>query len=116
MRAGIHWGSPRKLGGDYLGVDVNIAARVGDAAKADQVLVSDACWAASSWAIWKPAARSGCGPRARRGICTWRRSAAPAERSVAPDETFLRLHVFVHVRSALEPVHRGRVTLTRGRG
>jgi adenylate cyclase len=42
MRAGIHWGRPRKLGDDYLGVDVNIAARVADAAKADQVLVSDA--------------------------------------------------------------------------
>jgi adenylate cyclase len=42
MRAGIHWGSPRKLGGDYLGVDVNVAARVGAAAKAEQVLVSDA--------------------------------------------------------------------------
>ncbi|MGI8505756.1 MAG: adenylate/guanylate cyclase domain-containing protein [Solirubrobacteraceae bacterium] len=42
MRAGIHWGSPRKLGGDYLGVDVNIAARVSAAAKADQVLVSEA--------------------------------------------------------------------------
>ena len=42
MRAGIHWGRPRKIGGDYLGVDVNIAARVADAAKAEQVLVSDA--------------------------------------------------------------------------
>jgi class 3 adenylate cyclase len=42
MRAGVHWGSPRKLGGDYLGVDVNIAARVGAAARADQVLISDA--------------------------------------------------------------------------
>jgi adenylate cyclase len=42
MRAGVHWGSPRKLGGDYLGVDVNVAARVGAAAKADQVLISDA--------------------------------------------------------------------------
>jgi adenylate cyclase len=42
MRAGVHWGSPRKLGGDYLGVDVNIAARVGDAAKPGQILVSDA--------------------------------------------------------------------------
>jgi adenylate cyclase len=42
MRVGVHWGSPRKLGGDYLGVDVNIAARVGDAAKPGQVLVSDA--------------------------------------------------------------------------
>lgn len=40
MRAGIHWGQPRKIGGDYLGVDVNIAARVAEAAKADQVLVS----------------------------------------------------------------------------
>jgi adenylate cyclase len=42
MRAGVHWGSPRKLGGDYLGVDVNIAARVGDAARPGQILVSDA--------------------------------------------------------------------------
>jgi class 3 adenylate cyclase len=41
MRAGVHWGRPRKLGGDYLGIDVNVAARVGDAAKANQVLVSD---------------------------------------------------------------------------
>ena len=42
MRAGIHWGRPRKLGGDYLGVDVNVAARVAAAAKAEQVLVSEA--------------------------------------------------------------------------
>jgi adenylate cyclase len=42
MRAGVHWGRPRKLGGDYLGVDVNIAARVADCAKAGQVVVSDA--------------------------------------------------------------------------
>jgi adenylate cyclase len=41
MRAGIHWGRPRSLGGDYLGVDVNVASRVGEAAKAGQVLVSD---------------------------------------------------------------------------
>ena len=41
MRAGIHWGRPRKLGGDYLGVDVNIAARVAECAKAEQVVVSD---------------------------------------------------------------------------
>jgi adenylate cyclase len=42
MRAGIHWGRPRKLGGDYLGVDVNVAARVAAAARGQQVLVSDA--------------------------------------------------------------------------
>ena len=41
LRAGLHWGCPRKLGGDYLGVDVNIAARVCGAAKADDVLVSE---------------------------------------------------------------------------
>ena len=45
MRAGIHLGRPRKLGGDYLGVDVNIAARVADSAKAEQVVVSDAAMA-----------------------------------------------------------------------
>jgi adenylate cyclase len=42
MRAGVHWGRPRKLGGDLLGVDVNVAARVAARAKAGQVLVSDA--------------------------------------------------------------------------
>jgi adenylate cyclase len=41
MRAGVHYGRPRLLGGDLLGVDVNVAARVGDAAKADELLVSD---------------------------------------------------------------------------
>jgi adenylate cyclase len=41
MRAGVHQGQPRKVRGDFLGVDVNIAARVGDAAKANQVLVSE---------------------------------------------------------------------------
>jgi adenylate cyclase len=32
----------KRLGGDYLGVDVNVAARFGAAAKAGQGLVSDA--------------------------------------------------------------------------
>lgn len=45
MRAGIHWGRPRRLGGDYLGVDVNIAARVADAGRAGQVVVSDSALA-----------------------------------------------------------------------
>jgi adenylate cyclase len=42
LRAGVHLGRPRKIGGDYLGVDVNIAARVADAAGGDQVLISGA--------------------------------------------------------------------------
>ena len=41
LRAGVHVGRPRLLGGDYLGVDVNSAARVGDAGKAGEVVVSD---------------------------------------------------------------------------
>ena len=41
LRSGVHSGKPRKLGGDYLGVDVNIAARVVEAAKPQQVLVSE---------------------------------------------------------------------------
>ena len=41
IRAGLHVGQPRKLGGDYLGVDVNIAARVAEEAGPDELLVSD---------------------------------------------------------------------------
>ena len=41
LRAGIHYGKPRKLGSDYFGVDVNVAARVADAAGPSQVLVSE---------------------------------------------------------------------------
>jgi adenylate cyclase len=41
LRAGVHVGRPRKIGGDYLGVDVNIAARVVEAAQGGEILVSD---------------------------------------------------------------------------
>jgi adenylate cyclase len=41
LRIGIHLGRPRKLGGDYFGVDVNIAARLAEAAKPGEILVSD---------------------------------------------------------------------------
>lgn len=41
LRTGIHLGRPRKLGGDYFGVDVNIAARLAQAAKPGEILVSD---------------------------------------------------------------------------
>jgi adenylate cyclase len=41
LRAGIHVGRPRKIGGDYLGVDVNIAARVVAAAPDGEILVSE---------------------------------------------------------------------------
>lgn len=40
MRAGAHQGFPRRVGRDYVGVDVNVAARVAEAAKAGQILAS----------------------------------------------------------------------------
>jgi adenylate cyclase len=41
LKTGIHLGRPRKVGDDYLGVDVNIAARLLEAAKPGEILVSD---------------------------------------------------------------------------
>ncbi|MFL5833477.1 MAG: adenylate/guanylate cyclase domain-containing protein [Solirubrobacterales bacterium] len=41
LRTGIHLGRPRRLGGDYFGIDVNIAARLAEAAKPGEILVSD---------------------------------------------------------------------------
>lgn len=46
LRVGVHVGRPRRVGRDYLGVDVNVAARVTDAAKGGEVLVSDRALAA----------------------------------------------------------------------
>jgi len=40
IRAGVHWGRPRRLGGEFLGLDMTILAAVGDAASGGQVLVS----------------------------------------------------------------------------
>jgi adenylate cyclase len=45
IRAGIHLGRPRKVGGDYLGVDVNVAARLTEEASPNEVLVSEAALA-----------------------------------------------------------------------
>ena len=41
LRSGIHLGRPRKVGGDYFGVDVNIAARLAEAAEPGEILVSE---------------------------------------------------------------------------
>jgi adenylate cyclase len=41
LRTGIHLGRPRKVGGDYFGIDVNIAARLTEAAEPGEILVSD---------------------------------------------------------------------------
>jgi len=41
IRAGLHVGRPRAIGGDYLGVDVNVAARLVEKAGAGEILVSE---------------------------------------------------------------------------
>jgi hypothetical protein len=41
LKTGIHLGRPRRIGDDYLGVDVNIAARLLEAAKPGEILISD---------------------------------------------------------------------------
>jgi len=52
MRAGIHVGRPRRIGGDYIGVDVNVAARVAEEAAGGEILVTDrACEALDGEAV-----------------------------------------------------------------
>lgn len=41
MRVGIHTGRPQRIGSDWLGVDVNIAARVMERATRGELIVSD---------------------------------------------------------------------------
>jgi adenylate cyclase len=41
MRAAVRWGSPHAIGGDYVGVDVNIAARMCEAARPGEVLICE---------------------------------------------------------------------------
>jgi adenylate cyclase len=53
LRAGLHVGRPRQLGGDFLGVDVNIAARVADAAGGGEILVSDTACADLDESIYR---------------------------------------------------------------
>ncbi|MGI9600801.1 MAG: adenylate/guanylate cyclase domain-containing protein [Acidimicrobiales bacterium] len=42
VRMGMHWGSPVERGGDLIGNDVNIAARISDQAGPGEIVVSEA--------------------------------------------------------------------------
>ncbi|WP_280398943.1 adenylate/guanylate cyclase domain-containing protein [Nocardia carnea] len=46
MRIGLHTGTPREIGGDWLGVDVTIAARVMEAAGNGRMMISESTLAA----------------------------------------------------------------------
>jgi adenylate cyclase len=77
LRAGVHQGQPRKVSGDFLGVDVNIAARVGDAAKGNQVLVSETAREALDGSAFRFGPRrelSAAGAPAEFMVCTVRLS------------------------------------------
>jgi adenylate cyclase len=41
LRAGLHTGDPRAIGGDFVGIDVNVAARLAENAGPGETLVSD---------------------------------------------------------------------------
>jgi len=42
LRAGLHTGRPKKIGDDFVGVDVNVAARLAEKASGGELLVSEA--------------------------------------------------------------------------
>jgi adenylate cyclase len=42
LRCGVHLGRPRQVAGDFLGTDVNVAARLAEAAGGGEVLISQA--------------------------------------------------------------------------
>ncbi len=46
LRTGVHLGRPRRIRGDYLGVDVNIAARIAECAAPGELLISERAWRA----------------------------------------------------------------------
>jgi adenylate cyclase len=41
LRAGLHFGSPQPIGSDFIGVDVNIAARLCQAAGPNEILMTE---------------------------------------------------------------------------
>jgi class 3 adenylate cyclase len=58
LRAGVHFGQPRRIGGDYLGVDVTVAARLCEAADDGEILLSDDVAERidqETARVWKPA-------------------------------------------------------------
>jgi adenylate cyclase len=58
LRAGVHFGEPTRIGGDYLGVDVTVAARLCDAADPGEILLSNDVAEridAETAEVWQPA-------------------------------------------------------------
>ena len=77
LRAGVHVGRPRRVGHDYLGVDVNVAARVAESAKGGEVLVSQAAREQLEDLRSRSAAASDSPQGAPRGLSVCRVTARP---------------------------------------
>jgi adenylate cyclase len=57
LRAGVHFGKPTRIGGDYLGVDVTVAARLCEAAGDGEILLSNEVASQSddeTAQVWQP--------------------------------------------------------------
>lgn len=84
LRAGVHVGTPQKVRKDFLGVDVNIAARVGEAAKGNEVLISEAAREALDGAEFRFGASRelvAAGAPSDLAVCSVRAKAKPKPRS-----------------------------------
>ncbi|GLZ46721.1 adenylate and guanylate cyclase catalytic domain-containing protein [Actinomycetospora sp. NBRC 106375] len=84
LRAGVHVGTPHQLGGDFYGRDVNIAARITDAARPGEVCVSSTTHAhleSGRFAVRPHRHRRGKG--VPRDITPWRVDRTRARRSPA---------------------------------
>ena len=77
IRAGIHTGRPQRIGGDWLGVDVNIAARVMERATRGGLIISE-----TTLAKIPPSELDGLGvtvKRVRRQVFAGRQSGVPPD-------------------------------------
>ena len=77
MRAGIHTGRPQRIGSDWLGVDVNIAARVMERATKGGLIVSERTLEqipCLNWNRWTSPSK-----RIRRNLLVGRQSGMPAD-------------------------------------
>jgi class 3 adenylate cyclase len=77
MRAGVHTGRPQRIGGDWLGVDVNIAARVMERATRGGLIVSGATLERISPDEWD--ALGVTAKRVRRQVFAPRQQGVPAD-------------------------------------
>ena len=74
MRVGIHTGRPQRIGSDWLGIDVNIAARVMERATRGELVVSQATLdgsprKTSNRSAWRPNGFAGRSLRPSRTAC-----------------------------------------------